>query len=149
MNYRHLDVDRPIAEHLQDVRRQLKYRHVVDLVTDVTPGFSQAGKFLPQRFLNRGDIFVHHRKAVLEGQRIEKHQAPDSQGGGAVLLLVGAGDYVGNPAGYAGMLRDLYRRLLQRVPDRAGSGRHPVYAFKLQWKRTQLVRKLRHRTVAN
>ena len=88
------------------------------------------------------NIFVRGGETVLEGESIEEHQASNTECGGTVLLLVGAGNDVGDAAGYPGMFCDFFRRLFQRVPNRACGSGHSVHALQLQWKGAQLVGKL-------
>ena len=83
---------RPQLEYVQDVDRELKHGYVVDVVAHVSPDAAQTGNTILESFLDRWGLSGSCGKAVVEGQRVEEHQTPDAQSGGAVLLLVGLGD---------------------------------------------------------
>ena len=140
---RHLDIVRPVVEDIEDAGGQLEYRDVVDVFADVAPGMAQPGNPLSQRFADRQNVLVGGGETVLEGERVEKHQTADAQGGGTVLLLVGAGDDVGDATRRAGVLAGLLRRLFQRVADRSRSGGNSVPTFEFQRKSMQLLGDIR------
>ena len=113
---RTLDFLRPVAKNAQDVGSQLKNRHVVNILANVPPGLAQPRNALSQGFAYGRNVFVGRRQAVLEGEGVEEHQAPDAQGSGPVLFLVGVGDDVGDAAGDSSVLCNLRCRLFQSVP---------------------------------
>ena len=141
---RSLHFVRPIDEHVKDVGGQLEDGHVVDVVADRAPSVAETGGTPSQGFVDSRNIFIRGSETVLECESVEEHQAADAESGGAVFLLVGAGNDVGDSAGDAGVSGDLRRRLFQRVSDDGGGGDHAVHALQLQRKGANLVSKVGH-----
>ena len=97
---------------------------------------------MSQRLIDGRDVFIGGGETVLECESIEEHQASNTEGGGAVFLLVGTGDDVGDATRYPSVFGNLIRRLFQRVPNRTCGSGYSVHAFQFQWKSAQLVGKL-------
>ena len=131
-----------VVDHVENVGCKLEDGDVVDVFADVAPDAAQTGDALSQRFGHGLDILAGCGQAILKGESVEQHQAADVQGGGAVLLLVGARDDIGDAPGYSRVARDPVRCLLKRVPYRSGGCHHTVHSLKLQRECAQLVGKL-------
>ena len=137
-----LGLPRPrIAEDVEDVRGEIEDRNVVDPRADHPPNVPQPlGRGMSLR--HGGHFRMHLGEAVLEGQRIEQHQAGDPQRRGALLLLVRLRDQRRHSLGGAGVPPDLPRRRLGRPAHRPRRRGHAVDALDRQRQRPQVVRQL-------
>ena len=139
----------PIAENIENARRQLKDRNVVDLIAYLEPSVAQSVNTAAPRLAYRRDFVIDGGKAVLEGERVEQHQAPDTQGRRTILFLVGLGDDVGDSTRHPSVLGHLPGCLLYRVPHNSGSGGDTVGTLQFQRQGAQVVGEVGYRSTAN
>ena len=98
---RPLQLRSPDIEHIEDVDRKLEDGNVVDVFANIPPGVAETGETLVQRFRTRLHVLVDLCEPFLEGQGVEENETADAQSGGAVFLLIGLGNYVGDETGDA------------------------------------------------
>ena len=135
----------PGTEHVEDVDRKLEDGNVVDVLADVPPCITETGEALAPRFGSRLHVFVDLSEPVLEGQGVEEHETADTEGGGAVFLLIGLGNDIGDTARYPRVTCQLRRRLFHSVSDNTRGGIDKVEPFYVQRQDAKMIGEIGNR----
>ena len=142
---RPLQLRSPDIEHIEDVDRKLEDGNVVDVFADIPPGVAETGETLVQRFRTRLHVLVDLCEPFLEGQGVEENETADAQSGGAVFLLIGLGNYVGDETGDARVAGKFCGCLFHSISNDFRGGGHAVRGVDFQGKDSEIVGEVGHR----
>ena len=123
---------RNALENFQNFRSQLKNRHVVDSIANMTPDLMQGGRIAAPHLGDGRNILADSGESFLKSQGVEQYQAGNAEGFRPVGFLVGLGNEVGDAAGLTGVAGNLFRRLFEGVADDPGGGHYDINVLQVQ-----------------